>query len=330
VEAFVRTATRRLGRSDIEITPIGLGCMQFSGPSGLAARTFQPLDQDTVDTVVTAARAGGIGWFDTAEMYGQGHSERALTSALRADGVAPGDAVIATKWAPLARTAGNIPRSIDARLAALQGYPIDLYQIHEPYSTVSGVPALMRAMAGLVKAGKIRAVGVSNFDARRLQLAHDVLAAEGVALASNQVRISLLHRGVERNGVLETAKRLGITLIAYSPLANGVLTGRFHDDPAAVRQIKPVRRLVGRAEFGAKGLARTAPLVRELGAIADAHGVTRGQVALSWLVSAHGDTIVAIPGASKPRHATEAAGVLDLRLTDAEMGRLDELSRPLS
>jgi aryl-alcohol dehydrogenase-like predicted oxidoreductase len=330
VEAFVRTATRRLGRSDIEITPIGLGCLQFSGAGGLAARTFEPLGQDTVDTVVEAALAGGIGWFDTAEMYGKGHSERALTSALRAGGAAPGDAVIATKWAPLARTARNIPRSIDARLAALQGYPIDLYQIHEPYSTVSGVPALMRQMAALARSGKIRAVGVSNFDARRLQLAHDVLAAEGVQLASNQVRISLLHRGAERNGVLETAKRLGITLIAYSPLANGVLTGRFHDDPAAVQRIRPVRRLAGRSEFGAKGLARTAPLIRELGAIASAHGVTRGQVALSWLVSAHGDTIVAIPGASKPGQATEAAGVLDLRLTDAEMTRLDELSRPLS
>jgi aryl-alcohol dehydrogenase-like predicted oxidoreductase len=304
--------------------------MQFAGASGIAARTFEPLDQDAVTAVVHAARAGGIGWFDTAEMYGLGHSERALSSALRADGALPGDAVIATKWRPVARTAANIPRTIDTRLAALQGYPIDLYQVHEPYSTPSGVPALMRAMAGLVKAGKIRSVGVSNFDARRLRVAHDVLAAEGVPLASNQVQISLLHRNIERNGVLETAKRLGITLIAYSPLANGVLTGRFHEDPAAAGRIRPLRRMAMGRNLRAKGLARTAPLVRELTAIAGAHGVTAGQVALSWLVTFYGETVVAIPGASKTRHATEAAGVLDLRLSDGELGRLDELSRAVS
>jgi aryl-alcohol dehydrogenase-like predicted oxidoreductase len=221
---------RQLGRTGIEITPIGLGCMQFSGSDGIAARVFTPLTQEAITEVVKTALDGGIDWFDTAEMYGLGHSERALTSALKESSRAPGDVVIATKWAPLGRRAGNITRTIATRLDCLQSYPIDLYQIHEPYTSLSTIGPQMRAMARLFHAGKIRAVGVSNFSARQMTIAHKALQAQGFELASNQVRINLLQRKIERNGVLDTARRLGVTLIAYSPMANGVLTGRFHED----------------------------------------------------------------------------------------------------
>lgn len=321
---------RRLGGTDIEITPIGLGCMQFAGDSGVASRVFTPLGQDIVTSVVRASLDGGIGWFDTAEMYGRGRSERALATALKDCGVTPGQKVVATKWAPLGRTARDIPRTIDERLGCLQGYPIDLYQIHEPYSSLDTIRPQLRAMARILRAGKIRSVGVSNFSARRMRIAHETLAAEGVTLAANQVQINLLHRDVEDNGVLETARTLGVTLIAYSPLAAGVLTGRFHDDPARVKALRPMRRLGQRGLFSAKGLARTKPLVDELRAIGEAHGASVSQVALNWLITYYGDTVVAIPGASKPAQATEAAAAMDLRLTDAQRDRLHELSRPLT
>ncbi|MGK8524315.1 aldo/keto reductase [Nocardia asteroides] len=318
------TVTRRLGSTDLEVTPIGLGCMQFAG-AGIVSQFYRAVDQSTIDTIVETARDGGINWFDTAEMYGRGGSERALTTALRAAGLAPGDVGIATKWAPLARTARNIGRTIDARLAALQGFPIDLYQIHEPHGSFSSLTRQVRAMAELRQAGKVGAVGVSNFSARQMERADQVLRAHGLRLVSNQVQINLVHRDIERNGVLETARRLGVTLIAYSPLRSGLLTGKFHETPERLASLRPIRRALGR--LNTRTLQRTAPLIDELRVIGRAHGVTPGQVALAWLITYYGDTVVAIPGASQPRHAQESSDAMDVRLTEAEIARLDALSR---
>lgn len=319
---------RRLGPTDVQLSPVGLGCLQFSGSAGFARLATRPVDQAGVDAVVAAALDAGVTWFDTAETYGD--SERALAAALTAYGVPPGGATVATKWRPTGRTARSIGRTIDTRLARLAGHPIDLYQIHEPYSSLSSIPAQLRAMAALHRAGKVGAVGVSNFDARRMTTAYETLRAEGVPLASNQVQISLLHRHVERNGVLDAARRLGVTLIAYSPLAGGILTGRYHDDPAQVATVPKGRRWTGRGAYGRAGLARTRPLVDELRTVAAAHGATVAQVALAWLVTYYGDTVVAIPGASRPHQATEAAGAMRVALTDAEVGRIDRLSRQLA
>ena len=316
--------TRRLGATPFEITPIGLGCMQFSGP-GLVARFYNPLAQDTISAVVAAARAGGINWFDTAEMYGRGHSERALTTALREHSVAPGEVVVATKWAPLLRTAANIERTIETRLASLQGFPIDLHQIHMPVGSFSSRDRQVETMARLCQAGKIAAVGVSNFSARQMERASELLRSHGLALAANQVQISLLHRNIERDGVLDAARRLGITLIAYSPLKSGLLTGKFHDDRALARSLPWVRRLLG--GFSDRQQSRTEPLINELRAIGRAYGVSAGQVALSWLITFYGDTVVAIPGASQPHHADQNAAAMQLRLTARELERIDEVSR---
>jgi aryl-alcohol dehydrogenase-like predicted oxidoreductase len=315
---------RRLGATRLEITPVGLGCMQFAGP-GLVEGFYRSLDQPTVTSVVGAALDGGITWFDTAEMYGRGHSERALTTALRDRGADPGAVAVATKWAPALRTASTIERTLDARLASLQGFPIDLHQIHMPYGSLSPLSRQLVAMARLARAGRVGAVGVSNFSARQMEAASGLLRSHGAQLASNQVQINLLHRNVERNGVLDTARRLGVTLIAYSPLRTGILTGKFHADPGRVRSLPRIRRLL--SGLGARTLARTAPLIDELGAIGRAHGASVGQVALSWLIRFYGDTVVAIPGASKPQQARESAAAMELDLTERELGRLDEVSR---
>lgn len=169
---------RRLGKTDIEISPIGLGCMQFAGTANYTRLIINPIGQETATAVVQAALDGGVTWFDTAEMYGRGQSEQALATALNECGITPGQVTVATKWTPHLRTAASITKTIGKRLAHLGGHPVGLHQIHMPTGSLSSLPAQLEAMARLVRSGRIRAVGVSNFNARQLVLAHRVLAAE--------------------------------------------------------------------------------------------------------------------------------------------------------
>lgn len=179
-------------------------------------------------------------------------------------------------------------------------------------------------MAGLLGKGAIKAIGVSNFNGARLAAAHAHLSARGIALASNEVQISLAHRAIERDGTLETARRLGVTLVASSPLRAGLLTGKFHERPELTASVPRIRRTV--SGLSPKNLTRTEPLIRELRAIGDAHGLSPSAIALSWVISFYGDTVVAIPGATKPEHARDSAAAMDVRLSEAELTRLDEIS----
>ncbi len=321
------TVLRALGGSDLRVSPIGLGCWQFSAGKGLIGGYWAALTQDRVEAIVRTSLQGGVTWFDTAEAYGGGASEEALSTALRSLGKSPGDVAVATKWQPFLRSAAGIGRTIEKRLRCLGGFPIDLHQIHSPTS-LSSVDREMEAMAALVRGGKIRSVGVSNYPAGMMRRAHRALAARGLPLVSNQIRYSLLHRRAERNGVMAAAKELGITVIAYSPLAQGILTGRLHDDPDLIQARPGPRKRM--PAFQRKGLERTRPLVDALGEIGRAHGATTAQVALNWLLAFHGETVVAIPGASRPEQMEENLGALSLTLTARELARLDELSRPYS
>ena len=166
---------RSLGRSPITISPIGLGCWQFSEGRGFAGRFWPALSQATANQIVAASLDAGINWFDTAEVYGGGRSEAALARALTAAGKKNGDVVAATKWWPMWRTAGNIKATIGARLASLTSFGIDLYQIHQPFALAS-TAAQMHAMADLVEDQQIRTVGVSNFSAAKMRAAHQALA----------------------------------------------------------------------------------------------------------------------------------------------------------
>jgi aryl-alcohol dehydrogenase-like predicted oxidoreductase len=199
---------RRLGQTEIEVTPIGLGCWQFSGGSGIAGKFWEALPQRTVDEVVAVSLERGINWFDTAEMYGGGASERALSAALQAAGKGNRDVVVATKWSPFFRTAGSIGSTIGKRLACLSPFGIDLHQVHQP-AGLSSVEAEMAAMADLMAEKKIHAVGVSNFNQERMRRAHAALAKRGIPLASNQVRYSLVDRRIEADGTLAAGEGAG-------------------------------------------------------------------------------------------------------------------------
>ncbi|RMF08566.1 MAG: aldo/keto reductase [Candidatus Neomarinimicrobiota bacterium] len=315
---------RTLGSTDITISPLGLGCWQFSGGKGLIGGFWQALEPETVRSIVAASLEGGINWFDTAEAYGWGESEIALSQALRSLEVDPEDIYIATKWFPVFRRAASIRATFPERESCLRPYPITLHQIHNPLS-LSSVESQIHAMADLVEEGRLRAIGVSNFSAKAMDRAARVAEQRGVPLVSNQVRYSLLYRKVESNGVLSAAKDHGITLIAYSPLEQGILTGKFHDQPDLIRSRVGPRKFL--RWFKPKGLEQSRPLIDLLREIAQKYEVAPEQVALNWLIHFSGETVVAIPGASKARHAESNVRALSFTLNEDELARIDQCSR---
>ena len=317
---------RRLGQSDIEITPIGLGCWQFANSGSGISSFWDELPQEEIDRIVAASITGGINWFDTAEAYGKGNSENSLSIALKTLGIKTGEVIIATKWQPFFRTARSLVNTIDDRLEALNGFPIDLYQIHNPFS-LSSIEQQMMNMVQLLRTGKIRAVGVSNFSANQMLKADAILKREGYRLASNQVQYSLLNRKIEENGVLETARDLGVTLIAYSPLAQGVLTGKYHQRPEEIQNHPGPRKYL--APFQPRNLQETYPLVVEMQKIGEAYGASPAQVALNWLIHAHGNLVVAIPGATRIQQAENNAKAADFKLSPREIEKLSQLSASL-
>ncbi|UVI30824.1 aldo/keto reductase [Paenibacillus spongiae] len=314
---------RRLGNSDLQLSPLGLGCWQFSKGSGIVGKFWPVLGDDAIQDIVRTSLAGGINWFDTAEIYGGGQSERMLADALNAAGELAKSAHVATKWWPIMRSAPSISGTIEDRLRCLKGWPIDLHQVHQPYS-FSTAASEMREMAKLVKAGKIKHVGVSNFSAAKMREADRTLREFGLRLTSNQVKYSLLDRRIERNGVMETAKELGVAIIAYSPLEQGLLTGKFHGNPELVKQLSGPRKWA--AAFKPERLKRTQPLIDLLHQLAAKYDASPGQVALNWLINAHGETVFAIPGASKPHQALENVKAMRFALDADEIAKLSSIS----
>jgi aryl-alcohol dehydrogenase-like predicted oxidoreductase len=304
------------------VTPIGLGCWQFSKQKNMAGKFWPSLEDKLIEKIVSLSIDGGINWFDTAEMYGGGESEKTLSKALQAAGKTPGEVIVATKWWPMFRFASNIRKTINERIEALAPYPIDLYQVHQPFS-FSGEASEMAMMAELHKSKLIKAVGVSNFSAQRMENSWKALQKSGIPLATNQVRYSLLDRRIESNGVMDMAKKLGITIIAYSPLAQGLVTGKFHDNPDLLKNIG-FRKYT--SQFKPEGLEKSRPVVILLKELAIKYNVTPSQVALNWLIQYNGDTVVAIPGATKEIHVKENCGSMSFNLSDEDMVRLDEVS----
>jgi aryl-alcohol dehydrogenase-like predicted oxidoreductase len=264
-----------------------------------------------------AAQAAGITLFDTAEVYGLGRSEKFLGGFIRATS-AP--AFIATKFFPMPWRwdKGALRRALRGSLKRLGVARVDLYQIHWPFRPVP-IETWMAALADAVEAGEAKAVGVSNYSPAQTRRAYAALKARGVPLASNQVSYSLLNREIERNGLLELCQALGIRVIAYSPLAMGLLSGKYstqHPPP------------VGRHQRYGAVLERLPPLIAALTEIGAAHGnKTPAQTALNWCIC---KGTLPIPGAKNARQAEQNAGALGWRLTEAEIAELDRVSEAVT
>jgi aryl-alcohol dehydrogenase-like predicted oxidoreductase len=304
-----------LGKTDILISQIGSGTWQW-GDRMLWSYGKTHTESD-VHAAFQASLEAGIRFFDTAEVYGNGRSEQLLGECIRN---VEQPVVIATKFMPFPWRLwkGRLRTALRGSLNRLGLERIDLYQIHWPMPPVS-IETWANALADAVDAGLVRAVGVSNFNAAQMLIAHASLSKRGVPLASNQVEYHLLNRQVERNGLLKLCQELGVTMIAYSPLAKGILTGKYSPEmpPAGMRA-----RL-----FSASRLAAIQPLIKKLTECGMDHGgKTTAQVALNWLVC---KGVVPIPGAKNSRQAQDNAAALGWRLSEAEVTALDEISAAL-
>ena len=290
---------------------MGLGAMQWGD------RVYWQFGHDYSSEEVRGAfqtsLTEGIRFIDTAELYGNGLSERLLGRFIKET---EQPVLIATKFFPwpwrFIKSA--LPRALKGSLGRMGVESVDLYQIHWP-SPVMKTELLVDGLAECVKSGMARTVGASNFGHARMLAAYSALARNNIQLASNQVHYSLLSRAVEKNGILARCKELGIRMIAYCPLERGMLTGKYNlENPPPGR----------RAGKYASLLPRIQPLLRLMTEIGQDHGgKSNAQVALNWTIC---KGALPIPGAKNSEQAAQNAGALGWRLTDEEVAKLDFVS----
>ena len=307
----------RLGQSPLEVAPLGVGCWAWGDREYW--RYEQDLGPRDVVAAFEASLEAGLDLFDTAEAYGWGKSEQLVGALVRRS---PKPVVVATKYAPLAGRGGAaaIAKGLAGSLKRLGLPRVDLYQMHWCDSQEVPIAAAMTALASAVHDGRATAVGVSNFRAGEMREAHAVLARHGVPLASNQVHYSLLQRGPEVDGVLDTCVELGVTLLAYSPLEQGLLTGKYRPG------VLPEGPRAEAEWFAADNVAAAQPVIAALTQIAEAHAVDAAAIALAWLLARPG--VVPLPGAKSGEQAARNARALTVELTAAEIAALDAASDP--
>ena len=285
---------------------IGLGTWQFGSREWGYGREYA---DGAAGRIVARARELGITVFDTAEVYGLGRSERILGSALRASG-GTDDVVVATKILPVLPTAPIVEQRGVASAQRLGVRTIDLYQVHQA-NPVIGDTTTMRGMRALRDVGLVDDVGVSNYKLDRWRRAE---AALGAPVLSNQVQFSLVARAPMAD-LVPWAQRTGHVVMAWSPLGQGLLSGRYN---AAQRPTGRVR--AANALFLPENLDAALPLLSLLREVGEAHDVTPAQTALAWLV--HQPNVLAIPGASSVEQVESNAAAAEVKLADDEFAAL--------
>jgi aryl-alcohol dehydrogenase-like predicted oxidoreductase len=304
-----------LGSTDIQVSRIGIGTWSW-GDRGDWQFGLTHTEKD-IQEVVRTVIDSGINFFDTAESYGGGDSEKLLGRSLSAQ---HRSVVIATKFSPgrWQLRKQDLLNALRNSIARLGLDHVDLYQLHW-LTRFASIESRMDALAEGLATGLTRSIGVSNFTLEQLLRAYDALAKRNVPLASIQIEYNLLHRAPELNGIAEACRKLGITLIAYSPLAMGMLTGKY-----TPTNLPPSGRS---AKYSASFLGKIQPLIHVIRDIGEVHeGKTIAQVALNWLIC---KGALPIPGAKTAQQAKELSGAMGWNLTPDEVVALDDTSRSL-
>ncbi len=312
--------TRQLGKSDLNITPVGFGAWAIGGGGWQFAWGAQD-DNDSIAAIHRALELG-VNWIDTAAIYGLGHSEEVVARALKAwPGARP---YVFTKCGLRWDEQGNIQkvlhadsvcREVEDSLRRLAVDAIDLYQIHWPPEPDS--PELEEGwsiLAALQRQGKVRWIGVSNFDVKQLRRAQDI-----APITSLQPPYSLINRAVEQE-ILPYCQREGIGVIAYSPMASGLLTGAMNRERIASLPQDDWRK--SDIEFNEPKLSRNLALVEQLREIGQRHGRSPGEVAIAWAL--HNPAVTgAIVGARNARQADGVMRAADFQLSGEEVNEIE-------
>lgn len=317
---------RQLGSTDLMITPIGLGAWAMGG----GGWTFAWGPQDDGESIAAIRRAIdlGINWIDTAAVYGLGHSEEVVARAL-AEIPASDRPLVFTKCSLVWDDKGNISHSLEAgsvrrelesSLRRLRVETIDLYQIHWAVfpgrpSTEGGIERAGEALAELLQQGKIRHIGVSNFDVRQMERIRAV-----APIVSLQPPYSMLRRGIEAE-ILPYCEAQGIGVIVYSPMQAGLLSGTMTRERIAAMPADDWRKK-GSAAFQEPNLSRNLKLVEDLRAIGARHGRSPGEVAIAWTLRLPAVT-AAIVGARRPSQVDGFIGAADFRLSEKEIEEIE-------
>ena len=290
--------TRALGASGLTVSSLGVGTNRWE--YGKNDEQVLQVFQSSLDV--------GVNFFDTADAYGFGKSERLVGECLRQN---ERTAVIASKFAPLPTR--KLSKALDGSLSRLGVQTLDLYFVHFP---IGKIEPLMDQMAQAVQDGKIRTVGVSNFSASQMRRAADRLARYNIPLAANEVQYNLLHRQPEVNGVLDACKELNVALVAYVPL----VSGRFMTSPSQQES----SRLFS---FLSPSKEKRQSLRDIVQTIARDRRKSVTQVMLNWLLR-RDEHIIPIPGTTTATHALNNAEVLTWELNEEEFNAIDQASSP--
>jgi aryl-alcohol dehydrogenase-like predicted oxidoreductase len=303
---------KELGKSGTKISAVGLGTWQWGSREWGWGRNY---GKKEVLEAFQKALEVDINFIDTAEIYGRGKSEQLIGEAIKGH---RDEVVVATKVWPWNLTAGRLIRAAD-RSAHRRGVDvIDLYQIHWP-NPILPIRSTMKTLRKLVQLGKVRSVGVSNFNLAKMKAAQEALSP--LELASNQVKYNLLDRSIEAD-LLPYTQSSNVTIIAYSPLAHSLLTGRYTPETKPTSLVQAAN-----PRFSSQNLTRMNSMQQVLASLANAHNKTPAQVALNWLISK--PNVVAIPGAKKSEHVVDSAGATNWRLTESEIETLESAASEL-
>jgi aryl-alcohol dehydrogenase-like predicted oxidoreductase len=320
-DSGVPTAADRiqLEGSEVSIPPLGVGTWAWGdkGTWGMGGYDTS-FTEATIREAWEACIEAGVVLFDTAEVYGGGESERIIGRLLAGDPAVRPKVVIATKFMPMpwkVAITSSLVRAARASLERLGIEAIDLYQIHGPISLRSH-GAIADALAAAQGQGLIKAVGVSNYSVKETRSMDAALRQRGLRLATNQIEFSLLRTRPEKVGLLECCRELGVVPLAYSPIGQGRLTGKY-----SAANPPP-----GKRDFSDHPMAQVDKVVEVLRRIGDAHGGrSPSQVALAWIIA---KGVVPIPGAKSRQQAEDNAGALGWRLDPAELAELDAVALP--
>lgn len=307
--------TIELGRTGLQVPAVSVGAWSWGdnvywGYGGDYGR-------DEVKKAYDAITEAGVGFIDTAEVYGAGTSEEFIGEFMQQTNTRP---LIATKFAPLPWrfTSNTVTEACEASLKRLRLKSVDLYMIHWPgfLTTAFSNDAFLEGLAACHTRGMAKTLGVSNFSGKRVRRAAQLLGERGTSLASNQVQYNLLYRSPERNGMMEACREVGATLVAFSPLCQGMLTGKY--------------RAGGKKPSGPRGfiynesvLSGIEPLLSVMEAVAQERGKSVAQVAINWVICKGALPLV---GAKTDAQVMQIAGAAGWRLTEGEVAELDAVS----